>query len=144
MASLLAHIGEFRNRGGAGITRRLAYFHVPLPEFSKFCHRIYEQEYIWINQYPLIHSRGHRYACDQTVFIAPYVWEGKLLSMMTSSNGSIFRVTGHLCGKFTGPGEFPAQRPVTRNFDVFFDLRLIKQLSKQSRGGSFETLSHPL
>ena len=29
--------------------------------------------------------------------------------MMTSSNGDIFRVTGHLCGKFTGPGEFPAQ-----------------------------------
>ena len=23
------------------------------------------------------------------------------------------------------PGEFPAQRPVTRTFDVFFDLRLI-------------------
>ena len=23
-----------------------------------------------------------------------------------------------------GNGEFPAQRPVTRNFDVFFDLRL--------------------
>ena len=42
------------------------------------------------------------------------------------------------------PGEFPTQRPVTRNFDVFFDLRLIKQLSKQSRGWSFETLSHPL
>ena len=41
---------------------------------------------------------------------------------MTSSNGNIFRVTGPLCGEFTGPGEFPAQRPVTRNFDVFFDL----------------------
>ena len=25
-----------------------------------------------------------------------------LLDMMTSSNGNIFRVTGHLCGKFTG------------------------------------------
>ena len=25
------------------------------------------------------------------------------LCMMTSSNGNIFRVTGHLCGKFTGP-----------------------------------------
>ena len=25
------------------------------------------------------------------------------LSMMTSSNGDIFRVTGHLCGEFTGP-----------------------------------------
>ena len=28
-------------------------------------------------------------------------------------------------------GEFPAQRPVTRSFDDFFDLRLNKQLSKQ-------------
>ena len=34
---------------------------------------------------------------------------------MTSSNGNIFRVTGHLCGEFTGPGEFPAQRLVTRS-----------------------------
>ena len=30
--------------------------------------------------------------------------------------------------------EFPAQRPVTRSVDVFFDLRLNKRLSKQSRG----------
>ena len=51
--------------------------------------------------------------------------------MMTSSNGNIFRVTGPLCGEFTGPGEFPTQRPVTRSFDVFFDLRLNKRLSKQ-------------
>ena len=28
-------------------------------------------------------------------------------------------------------GEFPAQKAVTQNFDVFFDLRLIKRLSKQ-------------
>ena len=28
-------------------------------------------------------------------------------------------------------GEFPAQRPVTRSFDIFFDLRLNKRLSKQ-------------
>ena len=60
--------------------------------------------------------------------------------MMTSSNGNIFRVTGHLYGKFTGPGEFPAQRPVTQSFDVCFDLRLNKRLSKQSLGWWFETL----
>ena len=30
-------------------------------------------------------------------------------------------------------GEFPAQRPVTRSFDVFFDLRKNKQMSKQSK-----------
>ena len=64
--------------------------------------------------------------------------------MMTSSNGNIFRITGPLCGEFTGPGEFPAQRPVTRNFDVFFDLRLNKWLSKQSWGWWFETLSWSL
>ena len=37
------------------------------------------------------------------------------------------------------PGEFPAQRPVTRSVEVFFDLRL-KRLSKQSWGWWFETL----
>ena len=39
------------------------------------------------------------------------------------------------------PGEFPAHRPVTRSFDVFFDLRLNKRWSKQSWGWWFETLS---
>ena len=38
-------------------------------------------------------------------------------------------------------GEFPAQRPVTRSFDVFFDLHLNKHLSKQSRGWWFEMSS---
>ena len=41
-------------------------------------------------------------------------------------------------------GEFPAQKPVTRSFDVFFDLRLNKRLSKQWWGWWFETLSRPL
>ena len=38
-------------------------------------------------------------------------------------------------------GEFPAQRPVTRSFNVFVDLRLNKRLSKQSWGWWFETPS---
>ena len=63
------------------------------------------------------------------------------ITMMTSSNGNIFRVTGPLCGEFTGPGEFPTQRPVTQSFDVFFDLRLNKRLSKQPWGWWFETPS---
>ena len=56
----------------------------------------------------------------------------------------LFRVTGPLCGEFTGPGEFPTQRPVTRRFDVFFDLRLNKWLSKQPWGWWFETPSWSL
>ena len=41
-------------------------------------------------------------------------------------------------------GEFPSQRPVTSNFDVFFDLRLNERLSKQSWGWWFETPLRPL
>ena len=41
-------------------------------------------------------------------------------------------------------GKFPAQRPVTRSYDVFFDLRLSKRLSKQSWGWWLETPSRPL
>ena len=47
-----------------------------------------------------------------------------------------------LCGEFTG--EFPSQRPVTRGFDVYFDLWLSKRLSEQSRGWWFETPSRIL
>ena len=68
-----------------------------------------------------------------------YLGDWESLYMMTSSNGNIFRVTGPLCGEFTGPGEFPTQRPVTRSFDVFFDLRLNNRLSKQWLGWWFET-----
>ena len=64
--------------------------------------------------------------------------------MMTSSNGNIFRVTDPLCREFTGPGEFPTQRPVTLSFDVFFGLRLNKRLSKQPLGWWFETPSWSL
>ena len=80
-------------------------------------------------------------------------------SRMTSSNENISRVTGPLQGEFTGhrwipltkasnapallalckgnspvTGEFPSQRPVTRNFDAFYAMCLNKQLSKQSWG----------
>ena len=53
-----------------------------------------------------------------------------------------FSVLLALCaGNSPVPGEFPAQGPVTRCVDVFFDLRLNKRLSKQSGGWWFETLS---
>ena len=47
-------------------------------------------------------------------------------------------------GNSSVTGEFPAQRPVTRRFDVFFDLCLNKRLSKQSRRWWFETPSRTL
>ena len=48
-----------------------------------------------------------------------------------------------LCeGNSRDTGEFPSQRPVTRSFDVFFDLHLNKRLSKKSGGWCFQTPSH--
>ena len=47
-------------------------------------------------------------------------------------------------GIHRSPVNSPAQRPVMRSFDVFFDLHLNKGLSKQWWGWWFETPSCPL
>ena len=64
--------------------------------------------------------------------------------MMTSSNGNISALLSICAGNSPVTDLFPAQRPVTRSFDVFFDLRLNKQLNKQWQGWWFETPSRPL
>ena len=57
----------------------------------------------------------------------------------------IFSALLALCsGNSPVTGEFPSQRPVTRSFDGFFELRLNKPLSKQSSGWWFETPSGSL
>ena len=46
------------------------------------------------------------------------------MSMMTSSN-EIFSALLAICAGISPvTDEFPAQKPVTRSFDVFFDVRL--------------------
>ena len=63
---------------------------------------------------------------------------------MTPSNGKFSALQG-LCARSSPvTGEFPSQRPVARSFDIFFELRLDKRLSKQSWGWWFETPSHSL
>ena len=64
--------------------------------------------------------------------------------MMTSSIGKIFALLAICEGNSPVTGEFPAQRPVTRSFDVLYDLRLNKRLSEPSWGCWFETPSRPL
>ena len=56
-----------------------------------------------------------------------------------------FSVLLAICaGNSAVTGEFPAQRPVTRSFDILFDLRLNERLGKQSWGCWFWTPSCPL
>ena len=40
--------------------------------------------------------------------------------MVTSSNGNIFHVTGHLCGEFTGPRWFPRNKASDAELWYFF------------------------
>ena len=53
---------------------------------------------------------------------------------MTSSNGNIFRVTGHLGREFTGHRWILRTKASDTEVDVFFDLHLNEVLSKQSWG----------
>ena len=62
-----------------------------------------------------------------------------MFCMMTSSNGFFFALLAICARNSPAIGEFPAQRPMTRSFDVFIDLRLNKR-----RGWWFETPWHPL
>ena len=72
-------------------------------------------------------------------------WPGGLNLKWWRHQMETFSASLAICaGNSPVPGELPAQRPVTRSFDVFFDLRLNKWLSKQSWDWWFETLLRPL
>ena len=60
-----------------------------------------------------------------------------MTSLSAAAHGNIFWVACHLCGEL-----FPAQRPVTRGFDVSLICTWNKRLSKQSAGWWFETPLH--
>ena len=90
-------------------------------------------------------EQGHQWSCywlslhEIFSLTAP-----KGSSMMTSSNGNIFHVTGTLLN-ITCHRWIPCtQRPVTRSFDVLFDLRLNKRWNKQSLVWGFEMPSGSL
>ena len=84
--------------------------------------------------------------CKETIFLKWWRHQPNTLiheHMITSSNGNIFRITGHLCGEFTGPRWIPRTKANDAELWCFFDLRLKKRLSKQSWGWSLETPSRP-
>ena len=62
-----------------------------------------------------------------------------ILCKITSSNGNVFRINGPLWGESFGHRRIPLTKASDAELDVFFDLRLNKRLSKQSRCRWFET-----
>ena len=59
--------------------------------------------------------------------------------MKTSSHRNLSQLLTLCARNSLVTNEFPSQRSVARSFDVFFDLRLNKRLSKQSTRRWFET-----
>ena len=87
----------------------------------------------------MLHLHQHRPSIDTCSFltcIVPSLWRHQMETFFAS--------LAICAGNSPVTGEFPAQRPVTRIFEVFFDLRLNKRLSKQSWGWWFEMVSRPL
>ena len=78
-------------------------------------------------------------------FIYGCLITNQLHSMMTSSNGNIFRVTGPLCGEFTGHRWIPDTKASDAELWCFSLIcALNKRLSKQSWSWWFETPSRSL
>ena len=97
---------------------------------------------LWFNMTVIGHM-GFRIGCRQDVLL----WRDRDLNtnrMMTSSNGNIFRVTGPLCGEFTGHRWILRTKASDAELYFFFNCALNKRLSKQWWGWWFETPSHPL
>ena len=69
---------------------------------------------------------------EKSLVVAYMYVTRKTVIMMTSSNGNISALLAICAGNSPFPGEFPSQRPVTRSFDVFFDLRLNKRLHREA------------
>ena len=110
--------------------------------FSTLCNAIQGHGLVWIQNvftwFSLICYSYTSFASQRQKCIEPYKawWRHQM---------ETFSALLAICaGNSPVPGEFPAQRPVTRSVDVFFDLRPNKRLSKQSWGWWFETLSCPL
>ena len=84
--------------------------------------------------------------CFSTVRYAEYVsiWWRHHVAWWRHQMETYSALLALCAGNSPVAGKFPAQRPVTRSFDVFFDLRLSKWLSKQWWDWWFETLSRPL
>ena len=129
---------------------------------------------VWINGWENNREAGdlRRYRAHYDVIVMPSVYSSQVCSESNSlETGRLGArrdagVSGHIygdvmiwwrhqmetfaallavcVGNSSVTGKFPAKRPVMWSFDVFFDLRLYKRLSKQFWGWWFETPLRPL
>ena len=94
--------------------------------------------------YAFLGFYGLKWIWYMLIWIYQYhIWLFALASLAVTwwrHHAEVFSAWLAICaGNSPVPGEFPTQGPVTRSFNVFFDLRLNTRLSKQPWGWWFET-----
>ena len=99
----------------------------------RFYHKIYLSGKLHVTLFLSMPS------CVRVVISRPFHW----LSWCCHQMETFSELLAICAGNSPVAGEFPTQRPATRSFDVFFDLRLNKRLSKPW-GWWFETPSRPI
>ena len=120
---------------------------IPMPTLSIYGNRSFSSSFLSIFDSHRRHGgRIQRAKCWTKHIWSSGSWFNKNMpSSWWCHQMEKFSVLLVLCaGNSPVTGEFPAQRPGTRSFDVFFDLRPNERLSKQSWGWWFETPSRPL
>ena len=104
--------------------------HPHMQSFGHLWHVYFAQMFVTIYQIKPGSSRQVRLIDQRNVCVSVCARLVLTHSWWRHQDGNIFRATVPLCGNSPVTGEFPAQTPMTRSFDVFFDLRLNKRLSK--------------
>ena len=95
-------------------------------------------------QYRDSHDKDNKVSLPSQLYhMSVYTWKGDL-SWWRNQMETFSALLAICAGNSPVTGEFPTQRPMTRSFDVFFDLRPNKQLRKQWWGWWFGTQSCPL
>ena len=89
---------------------------------------------VWHKEGPLFKKRWCMYARTNGITVS---WWRRPMATFSA-------LLAICAGNSPVTGEFPAQRPLTQSFVVFFELRLNKRLSTQSWRWWFETPSRPL
>ena len=98
---------------------------------------------IFFHHHSIFHGREET-AIRSSLHMHFLYWQGGVSTWWRHQIETFSALLALCAANSTVTGEFPIQRPVTRSFDVFFDLCPNKQLSKQTWGWWFETLSRSL
>ena len=124
-------------------------FNEHVEQIIQFIHHLFSKKahHIKITVWKTLWQYWNTWACYESHTLVPSshsVSSSPRISWWRHQKGT-FSASLAICAENSPvPGKFPAQRPVTRSFDVFFDLRLNKWLNKQSWAWWFEMLSCPL